>query len=40
MLVLTRKANEAILIGDDIKITVLSLESRHRKACASTAMKH
>lgn len=27
MLVLTRKANEAILIGDDIKITLLNIES-------------
>lgn len=27
MLVLTRKVNEAILIGDDIKVTLLSIES-------------
>lgn len=27
MLVLTRKANEAVLIGDDIKVTVLSVDS-------------
>ncbi|MGI6152236.1 MAG: carbon storage regulator CsrA [Christensenellaceae bacterium] len=27
MLVLTRKANEAILIGDDITVTVLNVES-------------
>lgn len=27
MLVLTRKTNEAILIGDDIKITLLNIES-------------
>ncbi len=27
MLVLTRKINEAILIGDDIKITLLNIES-------------
>ncbi len=27
MLVLTRKVNEAILIGDDIKVTLLNIES-------------
>lgn len=27
MLVLTRKANEAVLIGEDIKVTVLSIDS-------------
>ncbi len=27
MLVLTRKINEAILIGDDIKVTLLNIES-------------
>jgi carbon storage regulator len=27
VLVLTRKANEAVLIGDDIKVTVLSVDS-------------
>lgn len=26
MLILTRKANEGILVGDDIKITVVSIE--------------
>nr|WP_243165034.1 carbon storage regulator CsrA [Christensenella tenuis] len=26
-MVLTRKANEAVLIGDDIKVTVLSVDS-------------
>ena len=31
MLVLTRKLNEAIMIGDDIEITILSIEGEQIK---------
>ena len=31
MLILTRKAGEAVTIGDDIKITVLSIQGRQVK---------
>ncbi|MBO0997839.1 carbon storage regulator CsrA [Bacillus sp. SD075] len=31
MLVLTRKPNEAIMIGDDIEITILSIEGEQIK---------
>lgn len=31
MLVLTRKSNEAIMIGDDIEITILSIEGEQIK---------
>ncbi len=33
MLVLTRRARESIVIADDIKITVISIDSKAGRAC-------
>ncbi len=39
MLVLSRKINEAILIGDDIEITVLGITTRHQVKIGINAPK-